>query len=88
MIALLATCLLALLLYCLKACMSACRGAGFRASGPCLAVQELEEEALRVMKAASSTEELLKERAQSLAEIRAEYERKQKEVCKAMRPVI
>ena len=43
-------------------------------------VQELDDQALEVMKAAKATEALLAERAEQLAAIRAEFERKQKEV--------
>ena len=42
--------------------------------------QELDDQALEVMKAAKATEALLAERAEQLAAIRAEFERKQKEV--------
>ena len=42
--------------------------------------QELDDQALEVMKAAQAAEALLAERAQQLGAIRAEFERKQKEV--------
>ena len=43
--------------------------------------QELDDQALEVMHVAKATEELLAQKAASLAGTRAEHERKQKEVC-------
>lgn len=45
-----------------------------------MGVQELDDQALEVLQAAKSTEALLADKAESLAAIRAEFERKQKEV--------
>ena len=43
-------------------------------------VQGMDDQALEVLKAAKSTEELLAGKVEALAAARAEYERKQKEV--------
>ena len=43
-------------------------------------MQELDDQALEVLQAAKSTEALLADKAESLAAIRTEFERKQKEV--------
>lgn len=45
-----------------------------------LGLQELDDQALEVLQAAKSTETLLADKAESLAAIRSEFERKQKEV--------
>ena len=41
----------------------------------------MEEAALKVMEAATATEQVLADQAVALGAIRAEFERKQKEVC-------
>lgn len=46
----------------------------------CCMAQELDDQALEVLQAAKATEALLAEKAESLAAIRTEFERKQKEV--------
>jgi hypothetical protein len=46
----------------------------------CCMAQELDDQALEVLQAAKATEALLAEKAKSLAAIRTEFERKQKEV--------
>ena len=43
-------------------------------------LQGMDDQALEVLKAAKATEEVLAGRAESLAAVRTEYERKQKEV--------
>ena len=48
--------------------------------------QGMDDQALEVLKAAKATEEVLAGRAESLAAVRTEYERKQKEVPPASLP--
>ncbi len=43
-------------------------------------MQELDDQALEVLQAAKATEAILAQKAESLAAIRSEFERKQKEV--------
>lgn len=51
-------------------------------------MQELDDQALEVLKAAKATEELLSAKSESLTVIRSEFERKQKEVCTSTSDII